>query len=105
MPIGSCGFCLFFSLFSSVVQLSNFYCSIFKFTSYFPVTSIFLLSLVTELLILVIVFFSSKISTWFLLTYSVSLMRLSISFLRLSFFSFVLRVFIVGTKHFRSWLL
>ena len=87
----------FLVYFSSVVQLSNFYCSIFKFADSFPVTSILLSSLFTQLLILVIVFFSSKISTWFFLTYSISLMRLSISFLRLSVFSFVLRVFVIAT--------
>ena len=71
-------------------RLSNFYCYYLQIHWLFPMSSSQLFSgSILWVFILIIVFFSSKISTWFFITFCIFLLRFSI-------FSFVSRVFIVA---------
>ena len=91
----------FQSTFCLMFRLSNFYCSIVQFTvSPLCPCPVMLLSLefIEFLKILVIVFFSSKISVWFFFMFFTC-------FLTLSTLLFVSRMFTVAYWHFSRCLL
>lgn len=81
---------LFFS-FSSV-----FFLSVISLILFFSVTSTSAVEPMQQFFGFIVVFFSSIISMWFFFISSISFLRLSISLLRCSIYSYVSSVFIIA---------
>lgn len=85
---------LFIYFFHSFLPLlfipDNCYCSVFKFTNFFPLTFLFCYwAFLSRFLCWLLYYFSPKTSMWFFFITPISLLSISVSLLRLSIFSLI----------------